>query len=107
MMEQAINYPTVPRGQEKLRVAPTPHHTKEMMDKFVEDVATVWEEVGLDLAPRRDGFKCIGMCDFCMKPGIFDRAVARGCDLKNCPKVKRFLAGNQLHELKTNGLLWV
>ena len=38
---QAINYPTVPRGQEKLRVAPTPHHTKEMMDKFVEDVATV------------------------------------------------------------------
>jgi len=85
---QAINYPTVPRGQEKLRVAPTPHHTKEMMDKFVEDVATVWEEVGLELAPRRDGFKCIGMCDFCMKPGIFDRAVARGCDLKNCPKVK-------------------
>ena len=41
MIEQAINYPTVPRGQEKLRVAPTPHHTKEMMDKFVEDVATV------------------------------------------------------------------
>ena len=44
---QAINYPTVARGKEVLRVAPTPHHTKEMMDAFVKDLTTIWTEVGL------------------------------------------------------------
>ena len=32
---QAITYPTVPRGEELLRIAPTPHHTPQMMSYFV------------------------------------------------------------------------
>lgn len=32
---QAINYPTVPRGEELLRIAPTPHHTPQMMNYFL------------------------------------------------------------------------
>lgn len=42
---QAINFPTVPRGQEKLRIAVTPHHSFEAMDKFVNDLVEVWDQV--------------------------------------------------------------
>lgn len=44
---QAINYPTVPVGQEKLRLAPTPHHTKCMIDNLVRDMTDVWARLEL------------------------------------------------------------
>lgn len=47
---QAINYPTVPVGEEKLRLAPTPHHTRPMMDQLVADIVKVWNKVGLPLS---------------------------------------------------------
>jgi len=46
---QAINYPTVPRGEEKLRLAPTPYHTEDMVDKLVADMKIVWKKLGLPL----------------------------------------------------------
>nr|CAD7425703.1 unnamed protein product [Timema monikensis] len=46
---QSINYPTVPVGEEKLRVAPTPHHTPAMMHKLVDDLVSVWHRVDLPL----------------------------------------------------------
>lgn len=46
---QAINYPTVPIGQEKLRLAPTPHHTAEMVDTLVEDMIDVWVQLGIPI----------------------------------------------------------
>ncbi len=36
---QHINYPTVPKGLERLRITPTPLHTKEMADQMVETLA--------------------------------------------------------------------
>ncbi|XP_015112772.1 5-aminolevulinate synthase, erythroid-specific, mitochondrial [Diachasma alloeum] len=44
---QAINYPTVPKGDEKLRLAPTPRHTQDMMDKFVRDTLDVFHDLNI------------------------------------------------------------
>ncbi|KAE9983877.1 5-aminolevulinate synthase, mitochondrial [Venturia inaequalis] len=44
---QAINYPTVPVGQERLRITPTPGHTKEYRDHLVEAMDSVWNELDI------------------------------------------------------------
>ncbi|EFY93368.1 5-aminolevulinate synthase precursor [Metarhizium acridum CQMa 102] len=44
---QSINYPTVPVGQERLRVTPTPGHTKEYRDELVEAVDQIWSRLGI------------------------------------------------------------
>ena len=44
---QAINYPTVPVGQERLRITPTPGHTREFRDHLVTALDHVWDELGI------------------------------------------------------------
>lgn len=44
---QAINYPTVPRGQERLRITPTPGHVRELRDHLVQALQTVWSDLGI------------------------------------------------------------
>ncbi|KAG5920292.1 5-aminolevulinate synthase, mitochondrial [Claviceps capensis] len=44
---QSINYPTVPVGQERLRITPTPGHTKEYRDELVEAVDQIWDRLGI------------------------------------------------------------
>jgi 5-aminolevulinate synthase len=44
---QPINYPTVARGTERIRLTPGPMHTAEQMDRLVSALRTLWDEMGL------------------------------------------------------------
>jgi 5-aminolevulinate synthase len=44
---QPINYPTVARGMERLRITPTPHHNNRLIDALAEALVDVWERLDL------------------------------------------------------------
>lgn len=44
---QPINYPTVPKGTERLRITPSPVHTDGDIDRLVEALSEIWSQCAL------------------------------------------------------------
>ena len=46
---QPINYPTVPKGKERLRITPNPLHDEKMIDNLVESLKIVWKQLNISV----------------------------------------------------------
>ena len=50
---EPINYPTVPRGTERLRIVPTPFYSDDLIDHLTEAMLDVWRALNLPLRSDR------------------------------------------------------
>ncbi|MGY3107671.1 5-aminolevulinate synthase [Bradyrhizobium sp. LB1.3] len=49
---QPINYPTVAKGTERLRITPSPYHDDGLVDQLAEALLQVWDRLGLPLREK-------------------------------------------------------
>jgi 5-aminolevulinate synthase len=49
---QPINYPTVAKGSERLRITPSPYHDDGLIDGLAEALLQVWERLKLPLSRK-------------------------------------------------------
>lgn len=79
---QSINYPTVPRGEERLRITPTPGHTAELRAELVEALEGVWNRLKIKRVENwaaQGGFVGVGVKDAdVVEPLWNDQQLQRG-----------------------------
>ncbi len=49
---QPINYPTVAKGEERLRITPSPYHDDVLIDHLAESLLQVWDQLGMPLRAK-------------------------------------------------------
>ncbi|MRB67689.1 hypothetical protein GH825_30460, partial [Bacillus thuringiensis] len=81
---QPINYPTVPRGKELLRIAPTPHHNRDMMNYFINAMMSTWLDHGLELKAH-SSIEC-DVCKQVLRFEAFSSQSLSPCDGSQCAK---------------------
>lgn len=70
---QPINFPTVDRGKERLRITVTPFHSTEMMQQLVSSLCQVWNKLGM--ARKRACPVSIAMWDKSVKWDYLPRVI--------------------------------
>jgi 5-aminolevulinate synthase len=80
---QSINYPTVPRGEERLRITPTPGHTGELRAELVDALENVWNRLDI----KR-------VADWAAQGGFV------GVGVPDAPPVQTLWTDGQLHEIE-------
>jgi 5-aminolevulinate synthase len=53
---QPINYPTVPKGTERLRITPTPYHDDRLIQNLAAALRHVWKQLDLPLTVADEAF---------------------------------------------------
>jgi 5-aminolevulinate synthase len=82
---QSINYPTVPRGEERLRITPTPGHTADLKAELVDALENVWQRLNIKRIAdweARGGFVGVGVKDAApVEPLWTDAQLAHAADV--------------------------
>ncbi|KAF7313602.1 5-aminolevulinate synthase [Mycena chlorophos] len=82
---QSINYPTVARGEERLRITVTQRHTLEQMDKLIAAVDTVFTELNINRLPdwvREGGRAGVGLGEAEPEPIWNDQQLGLGTPME-------------------------